>query len=63
MSEPFVKQVRSTSDPTVLYTVVLDGPEGDTCECPDWQFRHGVCKHLRSVRLERSGAQGRLALD
>lgn len=38
--------VRSQSDPTKLYEVNF---VNEDCNCPDNQYRHVKCKHLRGV--------------
>lgn len=42
----------NTSDPNHLqYTLILCKNGYGSCECPDFQFRGGACKHLRLFRI------------
>lgn len=43
--------VESQTNPGDFYKVKEDGE----CECPDYQNRHNVCKHVRGVVAKYSG--------
>jgi hypothetical protein len=47
--------VQSESDPTKFYTVARS-EEGDFgCSCPQWKFRHIICKHIEGVSAQIIG--------
>lgn len=43
--------VQSGSDPDKWYDVFIDGIDEYECDCPDYQHRGAVCKHIRASAL------------
>lgn len=43
--------VRSQRDPDKYYDVFIDGITSYECECPDFEHRDVICKHIRASAL------------
>ena len=45
----------SESTITTVYTVTLDSTGSFSCDCPDFSFRGGDCKHIKKVKKKLAG--------
>jgi hypothetical protein len=45
----------SESTINTVYTVTLDRTGSFSCDCPDFGFRGGDCKHLKKVKVKLAG--------
>jgi hypothetical protein len=52
-------KIESSKQGELPYTVVLDGPEGNTCECKAFEFSTQsppTCKHIKTATAQRDEA-------
>jgi len=45
-------RMRSFTDPKVTYVVSWSPKKGWECTCPDFVYRHRLCKHIVTLRKE-----------
>lgn len=49
-------KVESQSKPGFFYNVV-ERPDGLTCDCPDFEMRGEVCKHIYAIMIRTGGVE------
>lgn len=57
----FSWDVQSESDPAKIYRV-QPYAESERCDCPDWQFRGGECKHIQLAKKAYHHKADKLAI-
>jgi uncharacterized Zn finger protein len=43
----------------VVYVVTRDDAGNFSCSCPDFEYRHRVCKHIRRIKMSVAGEKQR----
>jgi uncharacterized Zn finger protein len=43
----------------VVYVVTRDDAGNFSCSCPDFEYRHRVCKHIRRIKMRVTGEKQR----
>jgi uncharacterized Zn finger protein len=43
----------------VVYVVTRDDVGNFSCSCPDFEYRHRVCKHIRRIKMRVTGEKQR----
>jgi uncharacterized Zn finger protein len=52
---PTTWTVRSKIQLGVVYVVTRDDAGSFYCSCPDFQYRHHVCKHIQKIKMQVVG--------
>lgn len=52
---PATWTVRSKIQLGVVYVVTRDDAGDFYCSCPDFQYRHHVCKHIQKIKMQVAG--------
>jgi uncharacterized Zn finger protein len=51
--------VRSMRQLGVVYVVTRDDAGNFSCSCPDFEYRHQTCKHIRRIKMRVTGEKQR----
>jgi uncharacterized Zn finger protein len=43
----------------VVYVVTRDDAGNFSCSCPDFEYRHQTCKHIRRIKMRVTGEKQR----